>query len=177
MHQQLLQIMETDDPGGRTTAQPIKCLLYKHEGLGIESRASVKGAHVLACLKASRWGGRSRRISGAWPDSPTCLANSKLLRKPLTKQGGSTWKITSKSTLAFIDTCAQVHTHTHTHTHPYTLSEGFQDIIKGSIQAWKDSSAVDCSYRGPELNSQQPHGGSQPSVMGSDALFWCVWNN
>jgi hypothetical protein len=29
-----------------------------------------------------------------------------------------------------------------------------------------------CSSRGPEFNSQQPHGGSQPSVMGSDALFW-----
>jgi hypothetical protein len=26
-----------------------------------------------------------------------------------------------------------------------------------------------------EVSSQQPHGGSQPSVMGSDALFWCVW--
>jgi hypothetical protein len=24
------------------------------------------------------------------------------------------------------------------------------------------------------INSQQPHGGSQPSVKGSDALFWCV---
>jgi hypothetical protein len=31
-----------------------------------------------------------------------------------------------------------------------------------------------CSSRGSEFNSQQPHGGSQPSVMGSDALFWCV---
>ena len=29
-----------------------------------------------------------------------------------------------------------------------------------------------CSSRGPEFNSQQPHGSSQPSVMGSDALFW-----
>jgi hypothetical protein len=28
--------------------------------------------------------------------------------------------------------------------------------------------------RGPEFKSQQPHGGSQPSVMGSDALSWCV---
>jgi hypothetical protein len=27
----------------------------------------------------------------------------------------------------------------------------------------------------PEFNSQQPHGGSQSSVMGSAALFWCVW--
>jgi hypothetical protein len=24
------------------------------------------------------------------------------------------------------------------------------------------------------FNSQQPHGGSQPTVMGSNALFWCV---
>jgi len=34
--------------------------------------------------------------------------------------------------------------------------------------------STDCSSRGPEFNSQQPHGGSQPSVMGSDVLFWCV---
>jgi hypothetical protein len=38
---------------------------------------------------------------------------------------------------------------------------------------WNDGSAVrstDCSSRGPEFNSQKPHGCSQPSVMGSDAL-------
>jgi hypothetical protein len=43
---------------------------------------------------------------------------------------------------------------------------------------WRDGSVVmntDCSSRGPEFNSKQPHGGSQPSVMGSEALFWCVW--
>jgi hypothetical protein len=43
---------------------------------------------------------------------------------------------------------------------------------------WGDDSVVkstDYSSRGPEFNSQQPHGGgSQPSVMGSDALFWGV---
>jgi hypothetical protein len=42
---------------------------------------------------------------------------------------------------------------------------------------WRDGSVVkstDYSSRGPEFNSQQPHGGSQPSVMRSDALFWCV---
>jgi hypothetical protein len=33
------------------------------------------------------------------------------------------------------------------------------------------------SSRGPEFNSQQPLGGSQPSVMGSDALFWCVFED
>jgi hypothetical protein len=35
--------------------------------------------------------------------------------------------------------------------------------------------STDWSSRGPGINSQQSHGGSQPSVMGSDALFWCVW--
>jgi hypothetical protein len=40
-------------------------------------------------------------------------------------------------------------------------------------QGWRDGSVVkstDCSSRGPEFNSQYPHGGSQPS----DDLFWCV---
>jgi len=32
-----------------------------------------------------------------------------------------------------------------------------------------------CLTRGPESNSQQPHGGSQPPTVKSDALFWCVW--
>jgi hypothetical protein len=34
--------------------------------------------------------------------------------------------------------------------------------------------STDCSSKGPEFKSQQPHGGSQPSVMRLDALFWCV---
>jgi hypothetical protein len=34
--------------------------------------------------------------------------------------------------------------------------------------------APDCSSEGPEFKSQQPHGGSQPSVMRSDSLFWNV---
>ena len=51
------------------------------------------------------------------------------------------------------------------------------EIEKGNNGSWRDGSVVKstlCSSRGPEFNSQQPHGGSQPSVMGSDALFWCV---
>jgi len=35
--------------------------------------------------------------------------------------------------------------------------------------------STDCSSRGPEFNSQQPHGGSPPSVMGFDApLLVCL---
>jgi hypothetical protein len=38
-------------------------------------------------------------------------------------------------------------------------------------KGWRDGSVVkstDCFSRGPQFKSQQPHGGSQPSVMGSD---------
>jgi hypothetical protein len=42
---------------------------------------------------------------------------------------------------------------------------------------WRDGSVVKntvCSLRVPEFNSQQPCGGSHPSVMGSDVLFRCL---
>jgi len=45
------------------------------------------------------------------------------------------------------------------------------------VVGWRGGSVVrstDCSSRGPEFKSQQPHGGSQPSVKGSEALFCCV---
>jgi hypothetical protein len=48
---------------------------------------------------------------------------------------------------------------------------------KEVIRGWRDGSVVkstDCSSEGPEFKSQQPHGGSQPSVMRSDAVFWSV---
>lgn len=35
-------------------------------------------------------------------------------------------------------------------------------------QGWGTS----CFSGGPEFNSQKPHGGSEPSIVGSDALFW-----
>jgi hypothetical protein len=44
-------------------------------------------------------------------------------------------------------------------------------------KGWQDGSVgknTDYSSEGPEFKSQQPHGGSQPLVMRSDALFWCV---
>jgi hypothetical protein len=34
--------------------------------------------------------------------------------------------------------------------------------------------APDCFSEGLEFKSQQPHGGSQQSVMRSDSLFWSV---
>ena len=45
---------------------------------------------------------------------------------------------------------------------------------ENSSWGWRDGSVVKsvaCSSKGPEFNSRQPHGGSQPSVMGSGALF------
>jgi hypothetical protein len=58
------------------------------------------------------------------------------------------------------------------------LSLGREELISRMMNSgWRDGSAVkstDCSFRGPEFHSQQPHGGSQPPVKGSDALFWSV---
>jgi hypothetical protein len=46
------------------------------------------------------------------------------------------------------------------------------------FSGWRDDGSVvkgtDYSSEGPEFKSQQPHGGSQPSIMRSDTLFWCV---
>jgi hypothetical protein len=51
------------------------------------------------------------------------------------------------------------------------------NIIKKGRGDWRDGSVVkstNCTSRGPEFNSQQPHGGSQPSLIGSYALFWSI---
>jgi hypothetical protein len=46
-----------------------------------------------------------------------------------------------------------------------SLNPSYKDRrIKEKFRGWRDGSAVkstDCSSRGPEFNSQQPHGGSQ----------------
>uniref|UniRef100_A0A8C8W6K9 Uncharacterized protein n=1 Tax=Peromyscus maniculatus bairdii TaxID=230844 RepID=A0A8C8W6K9_PERMB len=41
-----------------------------------------------------------------------------------------------------------------------------------NIGGWSDGSVVKSSSRGPDVNSQQPNGSSQPSPVGPDALFW-----
>jgi hypothetical protein len=46
-----------------------------------------------------------------------------------------------------------------------------QNNRAGELAQWLRAK---CSFEGPESNSQQPYGGSQPSLMRSDALFWCV---
>jgi hypothetical protein len=60
---------------------------------------------------------------------------------------------------------------TNKQTNKQQQQQSFENI---PLWGWRDGSVVkstDCSSRGAEFNSQQPHGGSQPSVMGSDALF------
>jgi hypothetical protein len=52
-----------------------------------------------------------------------------------------------------------------------------ENKIESVSTGWRDGSVVkstDCSSGGPEFKSQQPHGGSQPSVTRSDSLFWSV---
>jgi hypothetical protein len=45
-------------------------------------------------------------------------------------------------------------------------------IGAGEMAQWVR--APDCSSEGLKFKSQQPHGGSQPPVMRSGALFWCI---
>jgi len=44
-------------------------------------------------------------------------------------------------------------------------------VLRIQEKDWIDGSVVKSSSRGPEFNSPQPLGGSQPSVMGSDATY------
>jgi hypothetical protein len=46
-------------------------------------------------------------------------------------------------------------------------------LLRNTVAGWRDGSAcksTDCSSEGPEFKSQQPHDGSQPLIMRSDAL-------
>jgi hypothetical protein len=54
-------------------------------------------------------------------------------------------------------------------TFSYTQVE---KLRAGEMAQWVR--APDCSSEGPKFKSQQPHGGSQPPVMRSDDLFWCI---
>jgi hypothetical protein len=51
-------------------------------------------------------------------------------------------------------------------------------LIKKNVQKNSHKRAGEmaqrCSSEGHEFKSQQPHGGSQPSVIRSDALFWSI---
>ena len=44
---------------------------------------------------------------------------------------------------------------------------------KSAQMGWREAQRLGALTALPEFNSQQPHGGSQPSIMGSAALF-CV---
>ena len=52
--------------------------------------------------------------------------------------------------------------------------------VEKEDKGWRAASEVKstvCSSRGHEFNSQQPHGGSQPSVMRTSALSWLAGIN
>jgi hypothetical protein len=44
--------------------------------------------------------------------------------------------------------------------------------LQGAGEMAQRLRALTGSSKGPEFKSRQPHGGSQPSIMRSDALFW-----
>jgi hypothetical protein len=54
------------------------------------------------------------------------------------------------------------------------LKISIKNIIAGAGEMAQWVRAPDCSSEGQEFKSQQPHGGSQPSITRSDSLFWSV---
>jgi hypothetical protein len=54
--------------------------------------------------------------------------------------------------------------------------DGLKEFIASSLRNGLVVRSTDCSSRGLEFNSQPPHGGSQPSVMGSNALRATVYS-
>jgi hypothetical protein len=56
--------------------------------------------------------------------------------------------------------------------HAKETTKQAKPLHAGEMAQWVR--APDCSSEGPEFKSQQPHGGSQPSVAIADALFWSV---
>ena len=57
---------------------------------------------------------------------------------------------------------------------PSEMLKRCTEVSDFTIGGWRDGSAVkstDCSSRGHEFNSQQPQGGLQLSVVGSDVWY------
>jgi hypothetical protein len=54
------------------------------------------------------------------------------------------------------------------------INNSLKEIQKGAGEMAQQVKSTDYSSKGPEFKSQQPLGGSQPSVMRLDAHFWCV---
>jgi hypothetical protein len=67
--------------------------------------------------------------------------------------------------------------HIYIYANKYMCLPGAHGPQKRVLRGWGDGSvgkSTTCSSEGPEFKSQQPHGGSQPPVMRSDSLFWCI---
>jgi hypothetical protein len=56
----------------------------------------------------------------------------------------------------------------------YLVRSCLKNKKQGAGEMAQQVRAPDCSSEGPEFKSQQPHGGSQPSIARSNSLFWCV---
>jgi hypothetical protein len=54
----------------------------------------------------------------------------------------------------------------------HTVRTCHKKIREGGWRDGSEGKSTDCSSKGPVFKFQQPHGGSQTSVMKSDALFW-----
>jgi hypothetical protein len=63
------------------------------------------------------------------------------------------------------------------HAYAHTFVNFFQVYVSGVWQNGSAGKSSNCSSKGPEFKSQQPHGGSQPLVMRSNTLFCASEDN
>jgi hypothetical protein len=79
------------------------------------------------------------------------------------------WDWATSSVCAHKDCTGCTHAHTYMHTEKtHIITKEAIIFLKRKEEGWRDGSAIkrtDCSSKGPELNSQQQHDGSQPSVQ------------
>lgn len=61
-----------------------------------------------------------------------------------------------------------------TFPHRDTCGHTIKKINLGGLERWLSDLEHFTTLSGLEFNSQQKHGGSQPSVMGSDSFFCCI---
>jgi hypothetical protein len=54
------------------------------------------------------------------------------------------------------------------------MSSFIIEVFLGASKMAQQLRALTAFSEGPEFKSQQPHGGSQPSIMRSDTFFWSV---
>ena len=104
------------------------------------------------------WTGAPRSQTAAFPYSPAAHHTDVTIKGKTNRQ--DSWISNQNTGLTWLEQCNMAFNE--------TPLPGPKEIDRSVVKS------TGCSFRGPEFNSQQPQGGSQSSIMGSDAFIWCA---